>query len=182
MHSDFGGSRKGKLRTANIPFLICYIFVHYRNQGDPMPGALFSRLNRSFGPPPAIPERRTGALEKIETAAVHYPLQLETVAEIAPTMADKTVIVIGAGFAGLTAGWWLATHGFDVTVLEARNACRRPCPHEARKSAGSRMRRRAHWPKSRQLASARQLFWFGLEPDQNRRELCRRRVEEPHVA
>jgi monoamine oxidase len=85
-----------------------------------MPGALFSRLNRSFGPPPAIPERRTGALEKIETAAVHYPLQLETVAEIAPTMADKTVIVIGAGFAGLTAGWWLATHGFDVTVLEAR--------------------------------------------------------------
>ena len=35
-------------------------------------------------------------------------------------MSDKTVIVVGAGFAGLTAGWWLATHGFDVTVLEAR--------------------------------------------------------------
>ena len=86
-----------------------------------MPGALFSRLNRSFGIPPAIPERRTGALEKIETAALHYPLRLESLAEIAPKMADKTVIVIGAGFAGLTAGWWLATHGFDVTVLEARN-------------------------------------------------------------
>jgi len=86
-----------------------------------MPGALFSRLNRSFGPPPSIPERRTGTLQKIETAAEHYPLRLESVAEIAPKMSDKTVIVIGAGFAGLTAGWWLATHGFDVTVLEARN-------------------------------------------------------------
>lgn len=85
-----------------------------------MPGALFSRLNRSFGPPPAIPERRTGTLQKIETAAVRYPLRLETVAEVAPKMSDKTAIVIGAGFAGLTAGWWLATHGFDVTVLEAR--------------------------------------------------------------
>jgi monoamine oxidase len=85
-----------------------------------MPGALFSRLNRSFGPPPAIPERRTGTLQKIETAAEEYPLRLESVAEVAPKMFDKTVIVVGAGFAGLTAGWWLATHGFDVTVLEAR--------------------------------------------------------------
>ena len=86
-----------------------------------MPGALFSRLNRSFGAPPAIPERRTGALQKIETVATHYPLQLETLAEIAPQMAEKSVIVIGAGLAGLTAAWWLATHGFQVTVFEARD-------------------------------------------------------------
>jgi monoamine oxidase len=85
-----------------------------------MPGALFSRLNRSFGPAPTIPQRRTGTLQKIETATEHYPLRLESVAEIAPKMSDKTVIVIGAGFAGLTAGWWLSTHGFAVTVLEAR--------------------------------------------------------------
>jgi monoamine oxidase len=86
-----------------------------------MPGALFSRLNRSFGAPPALPERRTGALQKIETVATHYPLQLETLAEIAPQMAEKSVVVIGAGLAGLTAAWWLATHGFQVTVLEARD-------------------------------------------------------------
>jgi len=86
-----------------------------------MPGALFSRLNRSFGPAPTTPERRTATLQKIETAAEHYPLHLETLAEIAPRMAEKSVVVIGAGFAGLTAGWWLATHGFKVTVLEARN-------------------------------------------------------------
>jgi monoamine oxidase len=85
-----------------------------------MPGALFSRLNRSFGPPPAIADRRTGTLQKIETAARQYPLRLESVAEVVPKMSSKTVIVVGAGFAGLTAGWWLATHGFDVTVLEAR--------------------------------------------------------------
>src|SRR5215475_15806713 len=86
-----------------------------------MPGALFSRLNRSFGPAPTTPERRTATLQKIETATEHYPLQLERLAEIAPRMAEKSVVVIGAGFAGLTAGWWLATHGFKVTVLEARN-------------------------------------------------------------
>jgi monoamine oxidase len=86
-----------------------------------MPGALFSRLNRSFGPSASTSERRTATLQKIETAAEHYPLQLETLAEIAPQMSEKSVIVIGAGFAGLTAGWWLATHGFDVTILEARN-------------------------------------------------------------
>jgi monoamine oxidase len=85
-----------------------------------MPGALFSRLNRSFGAPPVAPERRTGTLQKIETAAVQYPLRLESVAEVAPRMSDKTVIVIGAGFAGLTAAWWLAIHGFQVTVVEAR--------------------------------------------------------------
>jgi monoamine oxidase len=86
-----------------------------------MPGALFSRLNRSFGSPLTTPERRTATLQKIESASEHYPLRLESLAEIAPRMSEKSVIVIGAGFAGLTAGWWLATHGFNVTVLEARD-------------------------------------------------------------
>jgi monoamine oxidase len=85
-----------------------------------MPGALFSRLNRSFGPAPSTPERRTATLQKIESATERYPLRLDSLAEIAPRMSEKSVIVIGAGFAGLTAAWWLATHGFKVTVLEAR--------------------------------------------------------------
>jgi monoamine oxidase len=86
-----------------------------------MPGALFSRLNRSFGTAPSTPERRTATLQKIERATEHYPLRLESLEEIAPQMSDKSVIVVGAGFAGLTAAWWLATHGFRVTVLEARD-------------------------------------------------------------
>ena len=129
-----------------------------------MPGALFSRLNRSFGPPPSIPERRTGALQKIETAALHYPLQLESVAEVAPKMSDKNVIVIGAGFAGLTAGWWLATHGFGVTVLEARNRIggRVHTKREARRilECGGELigRNHANWLR---LAS---YFGLGLSP------------------
>jgi monoamine oxidase len=86
-----------------------------------MPGALFSRLNRSFGTAPSTPERRTATLQKIERATEHYPLRLESLEEIAPRMSDKSVIVVGAGFVGLTAAWWLATHGFKVTVLEARD-------------------------------------------------------------
>jgi len=86
-----------------------------------MPGALFSRLNRSFGTVPSVPERHTATLQKIERASEHYRLQLESKDEIAPRMSEKSVVVVGAGFAGLTAAWWLATHGFQVTVLEARN-------------------------------------------------------------
>ena len=86
-----------------------------------MPGALFSRLNRSFGTVPSVPERHTATLQKIERASEHYPLQLESKEEIAPRMSEKSVVVVGAGFAGLTTAWWLATHGFKVTVLEARN-------------------------------------------------------------
>src|SRR6516165_3864232 len=86
-----------------------------------MPGALFSRLNRSFGTVPSAPERHTATLKKMERVSEHYPLQLVSREEIAPQMSEKSVIVVGAGLAGLTAGWWLATHGFKVTVLEARN-------------------------------------------------------------
>ena len=31
------------------------------------------------------------------------------------------MVVVGAGFAGLTAAWWLSRHGAGVTVLEARD-------------------------------------------------------------
>jgi monoamine oxidase len=31
------------------------------------------------------------------------------------------VVVVGAGFAGLTTAWWLSRHGVEVTVLEARD-------------------------------------------------------------
>lgn len=86
-----------------------------------MPGALFSRLNRSFGTAPSTPERRTATLQKMERATEHYPLRLKSLEEIAPKMSDKSVVVVGAGLAGLTAAWWLATHGFKVTALEARD-------------------------------------------------------------
>jgi len=36
-------------------------------------------------------------------------------------MSGKRVVIIGAGFAGLAAGWWLANHGFSVKILEARD-------------------------------------------------------------
>jgi monoamine oxidase len=85
-----------------------------------MAGSLFSRLNSSFGSVPSRPERVAASQEKVNRISRSFPLQLLSVADIAPRMSEKHVVIIGAGFAGLTAAWWLSSHGFRVTVLEAR--------------------------------------------------------------
>ena len=36
-------------------------------------------------------------------------------------VSDKTVLILGAGFAGLAAAFCLKKHGYNVTILEARD-------------------------------------------------------------
>ena len=42
----------------------------------------------------------------------------ETMAKIAGTAAGMKVVIVGGGVSGLSAGWWLARSGAQVTVLD----------------------------------------------------------------
>jgi monoamine oxidase len=86
-----------------------------------MPGSLYSRLNRTYGTPPPLTVKREAVQEKIRTTFDLHRFPLESVAEVYGQVAGKSVIVVGAGFAGLTAGYSLSQQGYRVTVLEARD-------------------------------------------------------------
>lgn len=86
-----------------------------------MPRSVYSRLHRKFGTISSLKHRLLCTKEKIDRIAIHYPLDLDDIRQVRRRMRGKSVVVVGAGFAGLTAAWWLAHHGFHVIVLEARN-------------------------------------------------------------
>lgn len=86
-----------------------------------MPRSLYSRLNRTFGTPPPLPVRREAVQEKIRTTFDLHQFPLESVAEVHGQVSGKSVVIVGAGFAGLTAGYLLSQQGYRVTVLEARD-------------------------------------------------------------
>ena len=86
-----------------------------------MPGSIYSRLNRTFGTPPPLPVRREAVREKILRLSDIHPFQLESISAVRGQVSETSVIIVGAGFAGLTAGWWLSQHGYRVKIFEARN-------------------------------------------------------------
>ena len=85
-----------------------------------MPRSIFSRLSRVYGQFRPAVERRAVATAGAETAEASFPFVLDSVKLIAPRTSSVSVAVVGAGLAGLAAGWWLTHHGFRVTVFEAR--------------------------------------------------------------
>ena len=89
-----------------------------------MSRSLYSRLNRAYGTPPPPIERARETEAKIGRFERFYPVETPAPAPRTALLRQpkrKKVVVIGAGFAGLAAGWWLTKHGFQVTVLEARD-------------------------------------------------------------
>jgi monoamine oxidase len=83
--------------------------------------SIYSRLYRKFGSIPSFAERELATQKKIRRNGEHFPFEFESLDVARHTLSGKSVVVVGAGFAGLTAAWWLARHGAGVTVFEARN-------------------------------------------------------------
>ena len=78
---------------------------------------LFSQLHRRHGKPDGISRREM--LERSLAAAAGILISDRFVA--VPRAAAGRVVIVGAGFSGLTAAYELSRAGYDVTVAEARN-------------------------------------------------------------
>jgi NADPH-dependent 2,4-dienoyl-CoA reductase/sulfur reductase-like enzyme len=83
--------------------------------------SIYARLYRKFGSIPSLAERQNATQQKIRRSGEHYPLELKELDVARGTLSSRSIVVVGAGFAGLTAAWWLSHHGASVVVLEARD-------------------------------------------------------------
>jgi monoamine oxidase len=83
-----------------------------------MPFNLFQILDRRFGPSDQDISRRD--MLRASAAAGAGLLLSQTLGHAAHRQAGKRVIIVGAGFGGLSAAFELKSAGYDVTVVEAR--------------------------------------------------------------
>ena len=85
-----------------------------------MSSSLIGRLARRFGPQQTSEERRRFLRASLLAGTA---LMLSGPAAFAARVGagGKRVVVVGGGFSGLAAAYELASVGYDVTVLEARN-------------------------------------------------------------
>ncbi|MDP9077295.1 MAG: FAD-dependent oxidoreductase [Bacteroidota bacterium] len=83
-----------------------------------MARSLYAKLLKRFGTPPS-------GREKYEfTNARQATVSLQTGNFLAPPLSSenqKSIVIVGAGFAGLSAAYYLTRRGHVVVVLEARN-------------------------------------------------------------
>lgn len=80
---------------------------------------LYARLARRFGPYPTADDRRTFLKQSLAVGAASL-LSTVGLASAVSRLGAKRVVVIGAGFAGLSCAYELMSIGYDVTVIEAR--------------------------------------------------------------
>jgi len=84
-----------------------------------MSRSLYGRLYRTYGTPPSHSDRLRFTAEKIQELEQAASFELEELGDVQRRASNIDVAIIGAGFAGLAAGWWLSKHGFRVTIYEA---------------------------------------------------------------
>jgi monoamine oxidase len=86
----------------------------------------FYRLNRRFGPlsrlsADELRDQRRHVLKTTLAASAGLLLSGSGLTAAVPVDRARRVVVVGAGFAGLACAYELASIGYDVTVVEARN-------------------------------------------------------------
>lgn len=88
-----------------------------------MSRSIFARLHARFGTPVDPAERRRFLQASLAASAGLLLSNRSTLARLAGTGVGggKRVVIIGAGFAGLSCAHELKAVGYDVTILEARN-------------------------------------------------------------
>ncbi|WP_254510596.1 flavin monoamine oxidase family protein [Anatilimnocola floriformis] len=86
-----------------------------------MSNSLYSRLRRKFLGPVSTEDRRRFLQATLATTAGLLLSDQFAGESRAQAQGAKRVIVIGAGFSGLACAYELATAGYKVTVIEARN-------------------------------------------------------------
>ena len=79
---------------------------------------LFRRLHRRYGTPDGITRRD---MIQRSLAAAAGVLLSERFATLGAQAKPGRVVIVGAGFSGLTAAYELSRAGYAVTVVEARN-------------------------------------------------------------
>ena len=85
-----------------------------------MSRSLYARLHTRFGTPIDVVTRREFLLGSVAAGTALLLSGPRVLAQRAQP-SGKSIIIIGAGFAGLTAAYELLAAGYDVTVLEARD-------------------------------------------------------------
>jgi monoamine oxidase len=87
-----------------------------------MSRSLFARLSRRFGPRrDAVTRRQFLQATLAASSGLLLSNRFAQASAARPTGQASTVVVIGAGFAGLACAFELKSAGYDVTIVEARN-------------------------------------------------------------
>jgi monoamine oxidase len=84
--------------------------------------SLYAHLARRYRRIEPVPQRARETEEAVEQADKFYPLKLRDQPSLHATRRyhDEHVCVVGGGLAGLAAAWWLSSHGFRVSLFDAR--------------------------------------------------------------
>jgi len=81
--------------------------------------SLFSKLHRIYGEPVSLSDKIALTSARVDTLKSSYPLEMVFAPGASAKISAKKVYIVGGGFAGLVAAWWLTNHGFQVELFEA---------------------------------------------------------------
>ncbi|HKP11883.1 MAG TPA: FAD-dependent oxidoreductase [Blastocatellia bacterium] len=86
-----------------------------------MSRSLYAKLHRHFGPKPSGSERHDRSQAKRDEVRGWFPIPAQPLATDQLKNLSQGIIVVGGGFAGLSAAYRLSQYGISVSVYEAQD-------------------------------------------------------------